>query len=92
MFCLISVKNPREQVADAQALLDITKSLVMSVKTHATGRLNPSDFVSFIIKVFGGQGGPSTSTQDCSRNSIAWKEIGLQVSHIFMAAPGCCTM
>ena len=80
-------------MADARALLDITKSLVMSAKGHANGGLTPSEFVSHILNEFGGQGGPSTrSTEDCTRNSVAWKDIGLSVSHVFNAGPGCCTM
>lgn len=92
MFCLISVTKPREQVADALALLDITKSLVVSVKAQANGGLTPSAFVTHIIKEFGGQGGISTSTKDCNRNSIAWKDIGVAVSNIFGGAYGCSTM
>ncbi|KAK7259519.1 hypothetical protein RIF29_25128 [Crotalaria pallida] len=86
------VNNPREQVADAQALLGITKSLVMSVKSHVNGGLTPSDFVSHIIKEFGVQGGPSTRKQDCRAITIAWKDLGLAVSHVFKASPGCCTI
>ncbi|MED6130419.1 hypothetical protein PIB30_000922 [Stylosanthes scabra] len=82
------VTKPREQVADAKALLDITKCLVMSVKGHANGGLTPSEFVSRILQEFGQHGGLSTGT----RNSIAWNDVGLSVSHIFKAASGCSTM
>ncbi|XP_027351074.1 non-structural maintenance of chromosomes element 4 homolog A-like [Abrus precatorius] len=86
------VTKPREQVADAKALLDITKSLVMFVKSNATGGLTPSGFVTHILEKFGGQGGPSNSAEDCSRNSIAWNDIGVAVSHVFRGASGCSTM
>ncbi|KAK7396293.1 hypothetical protein VNO78_17196 [Psophocarpus tetragonolobus] len=86
------VTKPREQVADAKALLDITQSLVMSVRTIANGGLTPSEFVTSILKIFGGQSGPSNSTNDCSRNSVAWKDIGVAVLRIFRAGRGCCTM
>ncbi|KAK7285497.1 hypothetical protein RJT34_20270 [Clitoria ternatea] len=86
------VTKPREQVADAKALLDITKSLVMSVKNNANGGLTPSEFVTQILKKFGGQGGPNNNKEDCSGNSIAWKDIGIKVSHIFREGSGCCTM
>ncbi|QHO16408.1 uncharacterized protein DS421_10g303280 [Arachis hypogaea] len=42
----VELQNQEEQVADAKALLDITKSLVMSVKGHANGGVTPSEFVS----------------------------------------------
>ncbi|RHN47958.1 putative non-structural maintenance of chromosome element 4, Nse4/EID family [Medicago truncatula] len=87
-----SVTTPREQVADAQALLDITKSLALSVKAHSSGGLTPSTFVTHILEKFGQGGGTSTSREDCSRNSIAWQDIGIAVSSIFGAGYGCSTM
>ncbi|RDX79259.1 Non-structural maintenance of chromosomes element 4-like A, partial [Mucuna pruriens] len=86
------ITKPREQVADAKALLDITQSLVMSVRTIANGGLTPSDFVTHILKKFGGHGGPSNRTEDCSRNSVAWKDIGVAVSHVLRGGCGCYTM
>ncbi|MED6197294.1 hypothetical protein PIB30_055352 [Stylosanthes scabra] len=86
------VTKPREQVADAKALLDITKCLVMSVKGHANGGVTPSEFVSRILEEFGQHGGLSTGTEGCTRNSIAWNDVGLSVSHIFKAGSGCSTM
>lgn len=85
------VQKPREQVADAEALLDITNSLVASVKAHGHDGITPSDFVNGLLRDFGRQDGPSTSA-DGSRNLIAWKDIGVAVSHIFSSCPGCCTM
>ncbi|KAF5948724.1 hypothetical protein HYC85_014681, partial [Camellia sinensis] len=84
-------QKPREQVADAEALLNITNTLVTSVKAHSKEGITPSDFVNCLLRDFGRQGGASTSTED-GRNSIAWKDVGLAVSHVFMKAPGCCTM
>ncbi|KAL3569113.1 hypothetical protein D5086_029003 [Populus alba] len=85
------VQKPREQVADAEALLDITNSLVASVKAHGHDGITPSDFVNGLLRDFGRQDGPGTSA-DGSRNLIAWKDIGVAVSHIFSSCPGCCTM
>ncbi|KAI5426889.1 variant 4, Non-structural maintenance of chromosomes element 4 A [Lathyrus oleraceus] len=85
-----SVTKTREQVADAQALLDITKSLVVSAKGHSSNGLTPSAFVTHIIEKFGKRGGTSTSREDC--NSIAWKEIGVAVSSVFGGGYGCSTM
>lgn len=92
MFCPISVTKPREQVADAQALLDMTKSLVISAKVHFSGGLTPSAFVTHILQKFGACGGTITSTEDCSRNSISWKDIGVAVSSTFGGGYGFSTM
>ncbi|KAL1290784.1 hypothetical protein AAHE18_20G154300 [Arachis hypogaea] len=92
IFGKMEITKPREQVADAKALLDIMKSLVMSMKGHANGGVTPSEFVSHILEEFGGQGRSSTSTERCTKNSTAWNDIGLSVSHVFKAGSSCCTM
>ncbi|GAU23417.1 hypothetical protein TSUD_331150 [Trifolium subterraneum] len=86
-----SVTTTREQVADAQALLDITKSLGVSVKAHSSGGLTPSAFVTHILEKFGQRGGTSSSRKN-SRNSIAWNDIGVAVSSAFGGAYGCSTV
>ncbi|CAI8614090.1 unnamed protein product [Vicia faba] len=85
-----SVTTTRDQVADAQALLDVTKSLVVSAKGHSSGGLTPSAFVTHIIEKFGKRGRTSISREDC--NSIAWKDIGVAVSSVFGGGYGCSTM
>ncbi|XP_073157363.1 non-structural maintenance of chromosomes element 4 homolog A-like [Henckelia pumila] len=85
------VTKPREQVADAEALFDITNTLVSSVKAYRNEGMTASDFVSCLLRDFGQQGVASCS-QDDGRNLIKWKEIGHMVSHVFRSAPGCCTM
>ncbi|KNA05866.1 hypothetical protein SOVF_186220 isoform B [Spinacia oleracea] len=85
------VSKPREQVADAEALFDITSSFVKSVKAQKNEGLTPSDFVSCLLKDYGRQG-RATSSADDSGNSIIWKDIGLAVSHIFRKGTGCSTM
>ncbi|KAK9289607.1 hypothetical protein L1049_007764 [Liquidambar formosana] len=85
------VQKPREQVADAETLLDITNTLVTSVKAHNIDGLTPSDFVNCLLRDFAQQGGLSGSTED-GRNSIAWKDVGFAVSHVFTRGPSCCTM
>ena len=84
----ISVQNPREQVADAAALLDLANTLVGSVKSLMNEGVSPSEFVSCLINEFG-QG---RSSQEGARNLIIWTELGLAVSPIFMKIPGCYTM
>lgn len=85
------MEKPREQVADAEALLDITNALATSVQAHSSDGLTPADFVSCLLRDFALQGGPSTSADGAS-NSIRWKDIGLKVSHFLRSAPGCSTM
>lgn len=76
------VQKPREQVADAEALLDITSTLMTSVKAHCNEGITPSEYVACLVRDFGLQGGAS----------VDWKKIGLDVPHAFKRAPGCCTM
>lgn len=88
-MCLI-VQKPREQVADAEALLDITNTLVTSVKSQSNDGISPSDFVSALLKNFGQQDGGAIV--DNAPNMVSWIDVGLAVSHIFRKVPGCCTM
>uniref|UniRef100_A0A5B6YWL0 Non-structural maintenance of chromosomes element 4 n=1 Tax=Davidia involucrata TaxID=16924 RepID=A0A5B6YWL0_DAVIN len=55
------VQKPREQVADAEALLDITNTLMTSVKAHSNEGITLSDFVLF--RDFGQQGVASRSAE-----------------------------
>ena len=81
------VQRPREQVADAEALLDITTTLVKSVRSQSSEGITPSDFVTALLKKFGQQ-----ATLDSEPVSLRWADVGLSASHVFRAAPGCCTM
>lgn len=89
-FCIL-VSKPREQVADAEALLDITNTLVNSVKSHSNEGITPSDFVFGFIRDFGKSIGGMAS-EDNAQNLVCWKDVGLAVSPIFRKAHGCCTM
>lgn len=92
-FCVlidISVQKPREQVADAEALLDIANTLVTSVQSFKNEGVTPSDFISFLLRKFGQNNG--VLTEGSSNNVLAWNDLGVTVSHIFKKAPGCCTM
>uniref|UniRef100_A0A0E0ABX0 Non-structural maintenance of chromosomes element 4 n=1 Tax=Oryza glumipatula TaxID=40148 RepID=A0A0E0ABX0_9ORYZ len=81
------VQRPREQIADAEALLDIATSLVASVRTHSALGITPSDFVSGMLKKFG-----EKRRDDDEAASLRWLDVGLYTSRIFMAVPGCSTM
>lgn len=85
------VQKPREQIADAEALFDITNTLVGSVKAFNIDGVTPSDFVSCLLRDFGQEGGQSNSQNEL-RSSIRWEDIGQVVSHVFRSAPGCRTM
>lgn len=82
------MQKPREQVADAEALLDITNSLINSVKAHSASGITPANFVSSLLREFGHQSG----SIEGSRSSKFWKDVGVAVSHVFRSAPGCSTM
>ena len=86
-----AVEKPREQVADAEALLDITNALVTSVKAQSNEGVTAGDFVSSLLKGFGRLGGGNDGT-DGSRNAVKWKKLGVVVSHVFVKGDGCCTM
>lgn len=81
------VQRPREQIADAEALLDITTTLVKSVRSQSSEGITPGDFVTALLKKFGQQGG-----LDSEPASLRWADIGFSASHVFQAVPGCRTM
>lgn len=88
MCCLsAAVQRPREQIADAETLLDLAASLVASVRSQSVLGITPSDFVAGLIKKFGKKGGPGDESV-----SLNWAQIGCAASHVFMTAPGCATM
>ncbi|CAL5048716.1 unnamed protein product [Urochloa decumbens] len=81
------VQRPREQIADAEALLDLATSLVTSVRSHSVLGITPSDFIAGLLKKFGKLGGP-----DDEHPSLDWTRLGHAFSHVFMTAPGCATI
>ncbi|KAL6145319.1 PREDICTED: non-structural maintenance of chromosomes element 4 homolog A-like [Fragaria vesca subsp. vesca] len=79
------VRNPREQVADAEALLDIASTLMTSVRAHNKEGITASGFINCILTDFRKPSGNGSS-------SIYWRDIGNAVSHVFQRSPRCCTM
>ncbi|EEF32434.1 Non-structural maintenance of chromosome element, putative [Ricinus communis] len=88
------VQRPREQVADAEALLGIASTLVTSVKSQSNEGSTASDFVSGLLAAFG-QSNRTLGNEGIDDNSptfINWKDIGLVVSPIFKKCNGFSTM
>ena len=84
------MKKPREQVADAEDLLDLSSTLVDSAKSHTIGDITPSDFVSSLFRHFGVPN--RTLLSGNGANLLRWKYIGVDVAHIFKNGRGCFTM
>ncbi|KAJ0961696.1 hypothetical protein J5N97_000015 [Dioscorea zingiberensis] len=84
------VQKPREQVADAEALLDIANTLVTSVKSQINDGLTPSNFVTALLRNYGQQ--VRNASLGNAQNTISWADVGLSVSNVLRLAPGCCTM
>lgn len=85
-----SVVKPREQVVDAEVILNLASTLLNSAKSHSLGVFTPADFVSSIIRQF-----PGDSQERQSGNAadlICWKDIGLAAAPVFMKGKGCLTM
>ncbi|XWS28250.1 hypothetical protein CRYUN_Cryun25bG0050500 [Craigia yunnanensis] len=85
------VSKPREQVADAEALLDIANTLATSVKSISCEGINIADFVNCLVSEFG-KSDRSLDTQENEQISINWKDIRMAVSPFFRTCKGICTM
>ncbi|CAL5386405.1 unnamed protein product [Camellia sinensis] len=74
--------------------MNLSRTLLTSVKSHIGGGVTPSDFISCLLRDFTKiQGRKGTSDFEAAhKNSILWKEIGFAVSPIFKNFRGCCTM
>ena len=70
------VWKPREQVADAEALLDIANILVTSIKPIFREGISLADFVNCLVREFG-KSDKSLNTQENEQISINWKDIGM---------------
>jgi len=81
------VQRPREQIADAEALLDIASTLVTSVRSQSSEGITPSDFITALLKKFGQRGNSEDEAA-----LLRWVDLGLSVSHAFRPVPGCSTM
>lgn len=84
------VSRPREQMADAEALLDITASLLASVKDiKRGGGRSASEFVTAVIKNFGRN---AVAADEKIEPMLDWERLGHEARAIFLEAPGMTTM
>uniref|UniRef100_A0A803KLZ2 Non-structural maintenance of chromosomes element 4 n=1 Tax=Chenopodium quinoa TaxID=63459 RepID=A0A803KLZ2_CHEQI len=86
---LIHVSTTREQVTDAETLLDMANTLVTTARSYSKDGLTPSDFMTSLVRKFGVADG---SKVEKDRASIKWDAIGVLVCPIFKNAQGCSTM
>eukprot|EP00250_Pteridium_aquilinum_P035726 c9867_g1_i1 orf=317-1318(+) len=82
-----AVRRPREQIADAEALYDITASLLASVKGQHCQ--SASQLVSCIIKNFGTD---AVAADERNVPEMDWERLGHEACSIFSEAPGMTTM
>ncbi|XP_022754323.1 non-structural maintenance of chromosomes element 4 homolog A-like isoform X2 [Durio zibethinus] len=85
------VSKPREQVADAEALLDLANTLSTSVKSISFEGISPADFVNCLVSEFG-KSKRSLDTQENEQILVNWKDVGMAVSPFFRTCKGICTM
>lgn len=84
------VNHPREQIADAEALLDITASLLATVKDLGGRRgRNASEFVTAVIKVFGTN---AVASDERIEPVLDFERLGREACAVFLDAPGMTTM
>ncbi|CAO2173354.1 unnamed protein product [Urochloa humidicola] len=80
--------RPLEQLADAEALLDLAEVLISSAKVENRDGPTPSEFVAALLRKFDVT---PTPLHD-SGKSFSWSSLGDAVSPMFMTAAGCQTM
>ncbi|XP_057859539.2 non-structural maintenance of chromosomes element 4 homolog A isoform X1 [Cryptomeria japonica] len=88
------VCRPREQVADAEALNDITSALLASVKsTQNSNGISIPDFISALLRSYGDKANGNTALQGNNNQTyISWEKLGLDASTIFSPAAGASTL
>ncbi|KAG0584307.1 hypothetical protein KC19_3G201300 [Ceratodon purpureus] len=84
------VRKPREQIADAEAVLGVTRHFVECMKdARRKGGVSPATFVGHIIRGFSV---PTTDRNDDAPYVIDWGKLGIAGCGIFNFAPGLSTM
>jgi hypothetical protein len=84
------VQKPREQIADAEAILNIASTLLEVVQgaKRKTG-ISSSEFVGALVSKYGVSSMNSDSENECRIN---WGLLGLDSAAMFNTVSGLCTM
>jgi hypothetical protein len=84
------VQKPREQIADAEAVLNIASTLLEVVQgaKRKTG-ISSSEFVGALVSKYGVSSMNSDSENECRIN---WGLLGLDSAAMFNTVSGLCTM
>ncbi|CAH2036380.1 unnamed protein product [Thlaspi arvense] len=85
------VQKPREQIADAEAFLDIANTIMSSVKSQSASGVSPAEFVNALVNGFG-QASLGIDADETAPVSLKWKDLGLAVCSTVLVSCGCSTM
>lgn len=91
LITMFVVQKPREQIADAEALLDLANTVVSSVKSHSAHGVSPAEFVNALISGFG-ETSLGIDDDENTQVSMKWKDIGFAVCSRVIVSCGCSTM
>lgn len=86
----LAVQKPREQIADAEAVMNLTSNFLGSVKgSMRKNGTSPAAFISALLGTFGNR---AVAADDEAVLEVDWGKLGLAVSGFLREAPGVCTM
>ncbi|KAJ0242199.1 Non-structural maintenance of chromosomes element 4 A [Hirschfeldia incana] len=86
------VQKPREQIADAEAFLDIANTMLSSVKSQSSNGVSPAEFVNALVNGFGQAPLGFDADETAAPVSIKWNDLGLAVCSTVFVSCGCSTM
>ncbi|KAG2329408.1 hypothetical protein Bca52824_000588 [Brassica carinata] len=86
------IPKPREQIADAEAFLDIANTMLSSVKSQSASGVSPAEFVNALVNGFGQVPLGIDADETVAPVSIKWKDLGLAVYSTVFVSCGCSTM
>lgn len=94
VICLHAVREPREQIADAEAVLEIANSFFQCLReTKRKSSLSPTTFMSYLINKVRVQTASVHPDGDDELSTIVdWGKLGLRGCGVFRQCPGLSTM